>query len=63
MALRGTPLLHLFSPFLQKKEAIIGGSYVWIARITCIHSSGSSVHTQKKKVNYTSYHRYYSPRL
>jgi hypothetical protein len=29
--------------------------------MTCFHSSRSFMLTQKQKVNYISYHRYYSP--
>jgi hypothetical protein len=41
--------LHLFSLFFQKKEGMMGGGWVWIALISCSHSSGSFVLTQKQK--------------
>jgi hypothetical protein len=49
----------MFSLFL-KKEGTIAGGCVCIAQITCFHSSGSFILTQKQTVNHTSYHRNYS---
>jgi hypothetical protein len=52
------PIFFLFS---QKNEETIGGGCVWITQITYFHPSRFFVLTKRQKVNYTSYHHYYSP--